>query len=80
MVTSRGHKNGKTKAIKTILSRKPMAMYPGIPTIRTQIIKRDGQHITRIWYNGKIKDEVPTHPKWIRERESLLWRQKNESI
>lgn len=52
-----------------------MAMYPGIPSITTAIMKRDGRHVTQIWKNGVIVKEVPTHASQIRpERVSCLWK------
>ncbi len=52
-----------------------MAMYPGTPTIRTEIKKgKDGQYYTYVWKDGTVIRTVPTTDSQIRkERKSLLY-------
>ena len=46
-----------------------MAIYPGIPTIRTCIV--DGK--TQVWKDGKIIRVVETDSTQIRDGKSYLW-------
>lgn len=44
-----------------------MALYPGIPTIITNIVQQsDGNYMTEVIKDGKVVREEPTHPSQIR--------------
>lgn len=57
-----------------------MALYPGIPTIRTSTIDVDGKSMTQVWKDGRIIRVVPTDKSQIRAERSYLWVKSEESV